>query len=263
VTELIAERFRRRIRTSGAGPLITYYDPATWVPTELSAITFGNWVDKTSNLLVDELSVEAGDQVELELARRHPGHWVTLIWELAVWQVGATVTFGRDASAAVIVVGPDIGGRLEGSGGRLVACSLHPLGLGLPQPPPAGVMDYSAEVRQQSDRYLGAPVDPAARAWDEVLPAGPLPGGPDSWLAGPIEPAADRPPEAARRLNQLELVTRPPQAAQRRLLQPTDAWSVASAFVDAILWDGSLVVVPGSVDPHRLARIAEDQRAFD
>ena len=64
---------------------------------ELSGVSFANWVDKTSNLLVEELDVQPGGAVDLALAKAHPGHWVTLVWVLSCWQVGAVVTVDQPA----------------------------------------------------------------------------------------------------------------------------------------------------------------------
>src|ERR671916_2600179 len=106
MTELIAARLRRWVRDRGASPLLTYYDSARGERVELSGVSAANWVDKTSNLLVDELDVEPGDAVDLTLAKDHPGHWVTLVWVLACWQVGAVVTL-ESGAARVAVLGPD------------------------------------------------------------------------------------------------------------------------------------------------------------
>ena len=73
MSELISGRLRRWVRDRGASPLLTYYDLATGERTELSGVSLANWVDKTSNLLVDELGAGAGDQVELTLAERPRG----------------------------------------------------------------------------------------------------------------------------------------------------------------------------------------------
>ena len=55
MSELISGRLRRWVRDHGASPLVTYYDPGRAERVELSGVSFANWVDKTSNLLVDEL----------------------------------------------------------------------------------------------------------------------------------------------------------------------------------------------------------------
>src|SRR5262249_10238292 len=68
-------------------PLVTFYDDATGERIELSATTFGNWVAKTANLLVDELDAEPGDRIALDL----PPHWQTAVWLFAAWSAGLHV----------------------------------------------------------------------------------------------------------------------------------------------------------------------------
>lgn len=230
MTKLISDHLRRRLRDRGSAPLVTYYDLGSGERTELSGVTFGNWVDKTSNLLVDELMLETGDRIELTVAQTHPGHWVTLVWELAAWQLGATVTIGHQPSARLVVCGPDWS-AYEGVA-DLVACSLHPLGLGFAQPLPAGVVDYSLEVRAQPDSYAAAPQSGLALAW--------------------FDPQ--------RQLTQADLVAAAPGPAQRRLIRPTDPWSTAcSALLQPLLTGGSAVIVVGD-DPDQLQRITEQEQ---
>jgi len=58
VPDLISNLLAQRVRRNGAEPLITYYDLDSGERTELSAVSFANWVNKTSNLLVDEFLIE-------------------------------------------------------------------------------------------------------------------------------------------------------------------------------------------------------------
>jgi uncharacterized protein (TIGR03089 family) len=231
VSELISARLRRWIRERGSAPLLTYYDVGSGERTELSGISIGNWVAKTSNLLVDELMTDPGDQVELALAEGHPGHWVTLVWELACWEVGAVVSIGRPAGARIVVTGPQaaaVPGPAE-----VVACSLHPLGLGFGHPLPTGVLDYSLEVHGQPDQFAAVPRS----------------GRTPAWL------------DDGRRLTQAELVAAAAPDPTRRLLRPSDPWSAAEGLVGAVLGGGSVVVVVGSVTDERLRAIAEQEHA--
>ena len=233
VSELIIGRLRRWIRDRGSEPLITYYDLTSGERTELSGVSFANWVDKTSNLLVDELMIDPADQVELSLAATHPGHWVTLVWELACWQVGAVVTLGQPSSARVMAAGPDSLG-ISGHNLQLVICSLHPLGLGLPRPPTGGALDYALEVRGQPDQHAAPPQSGLALAWRDH----------------------------ERQLTQAELVDRPLPSARRRLIRPGDPWATAeAALLDPLLSGGSSVIVVGPADDEALARIATQERA--
>ena len=229
---LIAELLARRARADGAAPLVTYYDADGDVRTELSATTFANWVAKTSNLLTWELDASPGDQVELLVAARHPGHWMTLVWAAACWQTGLVVTLGRPDEARLVVCGPayaDVDpGRAE-----LVACSLHPFGLGLQPPAPPGVVDYAADVRVQPDAWSGVPVAPDAIAWLD----------------------------AERSLTQTQLLAGGPAALRRLLVRPGDPWAtVRDALVAPLRDGGSSVVLAGPADEQRITRVGTAER---
>jgi uncharacterized protein (TIGR03089 family) len=76
----------RQIGRSGDKPLLTWYDDHRDERVELSYRTFGNWVAKTANLLVDELGAEPGDQVGV-LA----DHWQVPVLLTACWRAGLGV----------------------------------------------------------------------------------------------------------------------------------------------------------------------------
>ena len=234
MSELIGARLRRRVRTAGAVPLLTYYEPATGARTELSAVTLLNWVDKTSHLL-DELGVQPGDVVRLALAEEAPGHWVTAVWELGCWQVGAAVAVGHPAGAALVVTGPAWAAHADADV-DVLACSLHPLGLPFGAGLPPTVSDYALEVRGQPDVYPAAPQSGLAPAWSD--------------------------PE--RRLSQAELVELDPgPAGSRRLVRPDSPWPTAvEAVLRPLLAGGSAVVVAGPATEDQLARICRDERVL-
>ena len=233
MTVLISQALRHRVRERGGDPLITYYDLGSGERTELSAITLGNWVDKTSNLLVDELLLGPGDQVEVALAASHPGHWVSFIWQLACWQVGAVVTLGHGPSAAVLVAGPE-SDWTAGPTTQVLLCSLHPLGLGLSAPPDPPVLDYAVEVRGQPDQHAAVPQSGLARA----------------WLALDV------------RRTQADLVEPAYASAARRLIRPSDPWSTTrDGLLAPLIGNGSTVLVVGTSDADRLAALAEQERA--
>jgi uncharacterized protein (TIGR03089 family) len=230
VTALIADRLRTRARKAGAEPLITYYELDSGVRTELSAVTFLNWVDKTSNLVTDEQLLEPGEVVELALAETHPGHWVTAVWELACWQLGLVVSVGSGLPASLVVLGP---GQADASpgGGEAMACSLHPLGLGFGFALPSGVTDYAADVRGQPDQFAPAPQSGLALAWAD----------------------------AERKLTQADLIL-DGLAARRRLSRPTDPWATCrDGVLTALVSGGSVVIVVGD-DSDGLERIVADER---
>lgn len=241
----ISGRLRRRTATTGGDPLITYYDLDTGERTELSAITTSNWVDKTCHLLVDEYGLDVGDVVLLEVARTHPGHWVTAIWELACWRLGVTVAVadgngggnvdgeGHAEGARLVVTGAaydDAVGVAAGLGADLTACSLHPLALPFPGVLPDGVADYALEVRGQPDQFSAVPV--------------------------PADQAAWRSAEAELTQADLEAF---PASAERVLVRPGPPWAtVRDGVLAALLGGGSVVVVVGE-DDAALERIRETE----
>ena len=218
---MFIEKLRGR---PGASPLFTHYDETSGSRVELSGTTFANWVDKTVNML-DDLGVEAGEPVHLDLVNTDPGHWVTAVWVAAIWQRGCPVAERDDCDAALAVVGPASGIR----GPVTVMCSLHPLGLGLPDLP-ADCTDY-ADVLAEPDTHWEEPVPPDAPAWL-----------PDITCAG-----VGRLPGSDRRL----LFTDPPPGWE----------SVRMLLVSPVLGGGSTVVVTGA-PPERISRIASEEKAL-
>lgn len=219
---MFIDALQARVRVQGAGPLLTHYDEAAASRIELSAVTFANWVSKTANL-IDDLGIEPGSSIELGLAETDPGHWVTLVWIAAAWQRGCGVVAGVTGEADLAVVGP----QDERRGIDTVACSLHPLGRGFPQPP-AGCLDY-AEVFSQPDLFGRAPADPSSPAFGAVTHA------------------------------EVAAVSR----SDARLLfsRPGPGWeSVRNLLVAPVMGTGSRVIVVGG-DDAALARIAEQERA--
>lgn len=219
-----------RVRTNGAAPLLTWYDLGTGERTELSGRTFANWVDKATHLL-GEVGIEAGDALAVPLLRSHPGHWMTAVVAMACWQSGALLTSRPAADTAVVVVGPE--DPHPSARATVLACSLHPLGLGFASLP-AGVIDVAAEVRAQPDVHVVAPLAPQTPAWRvdaHVLTHGDL-----AAEAG---------------------------TAQRVLVRPSDeVTTLTHGLLAPLLGGGSVVVVRGEADPERLAELATRERAL-
>lgn len=165
------ELLDRELRREPGRPLVTFYDLTTGERTELSVTTYANWVAKAASLLADELDLERGDVLLLDL----PAHWLGPVFLGAAWTVGLQVALpgadGTGASGApdAVLCGP---GGLEQWAPRaddlvVLASALLPLGVRFPDPPPAGVHDVGAEIWSQPDAYvaLDAPTaDDAALA---------------------------------------------------------------------------------------------------
>ncbi len=155
--ELIAHR----LRADPGQPLVTAYDDATGERTELSVTTYANWVSKTANLFTDELGLDAGDTVLLDL----PAHWLVPVFLGAAWSAGLAVTDTPQVSHAVAVCGPDtVADHPEAE--HVVACSLLPFAVRFPDPLPEGVLDYGLLWPGQSDVFMGLTLpSPDTVAW--------------------------------------------------------------------------------------------------
>lgn len=155
----------RLLRRDGTRPLVTFYDDATGERLELSVATYANWVAKTAGLAQDELDLERGGTVLLDL----PTHWLGTVWLGAAWTLGATVTDDPSSAAHsdLVVCGPDrVAEHARVADAPVVAVSLRPLGGRFLEPLPPGVTDYGAVVLAQPDVFVPAsPPDADDPAW--------------------------------------------------------------------------------------------------
>ena len=142
------------LRADAGRPLVTFYDEGTGERTELSVTTYANWVAKAASLLVEELDLERGATIRLDL----PPHWLGPVLLGAAWTAGLVVTDRDDPDA--VVCGPDGLDRWAPRAGELVvvATALHPLGQRFPDGVPPGVHDLGAEIWSQPDAFT--PWDP-------------------------------------------------------------------------------------------------------
>jgi uncharacterized protein (TIGR03089 family) len=154
---LIAER----LRSDPGQPLVTAYDDRTGERTELSVTTYANWVSKTANLFVDELGLDAGDTVRLDL----PPHWLVPVFLGAAWSSGLAVTEDPRVRPDVVVCGPGTMADHQAAG-HVVACSLQPFAVRFTDPLPEGVLDYGLLWPGQSDVFMGTTLpSPDTVAW--------------------------------------------------------------------------------------------------
>lgn len=146
---------RERARRDGSAPLVTYVDLATSARAELSAASLDNAVAKTAGLLRDELDVEPGDRIGIDL----PLHWQWAVWLGAASAVGAVLSPGgidEDSEATLLVAAA--GAEFDAPAGpETVLVSLHPLGLPEGITPP-GQVDHALAARTHPDVF--EPFDP-------------------------------------------------------------------------------------------------------
>ena len=152
----------RRLRADPSQPLLTAYDEESGERTELSGTTYANWVAKTGNLLLEELDLEAGSTVLLDL----PPHWLVPVFLGAAWTAGVVVTTDPATPHDAVVCGPGTVAERAAEGGPVVACSLRPFADRFADPLPAGVLDHGTLWAGQPDAFLGLdPVSPDTPAW--------------------------------------------------------------------------------------------------
>jgi uncharacterized protein (TIGR03089 family) len=220
-----ADLLGRILRTDPGRPLVTFYDDATGERVELSGTTYANWVAKTASLLVEELDIERGSRVLLDL----PAHWLGPVFLGAVWQVGAEVVVpdATSTDADLVVTGPDRLASYADGPAPVLASALLPLGVRFREPLPAGVHDFGLEVWSQPDAFV--PWDPA-QADDTVhagLTFGELP------LSGPW--------------------------SGQRLLTTANPVTVPAVLLQPVVGGGSLVLVRNAL-PERLEVLRAQER---
>jgi uncharacterized protein (TIGR03089 family) len=149
-----ADQISARLADDPGRPLVTFYDHTSGERVELSVATYANWVAKAASLLVDELDLERGSTLRVDL----PPHWLGAVFLGAAWTAGLVVT--DDDAPDAVVCGPDSLDRWATATGDTVvlACALLPLGVRFAEPVPAGVHDVGVEIWSQPDAFT--PWDP-------------------------------------------------------------------------------------------------------
>jgi uncharacterized protein (TIGR03089 family) len=224
-----AQVLSRLLATDPGRPLVTFYDDITGERTELSVTTYANWVAKTASLLADELDLEPGDRILVDL----PAHWLGTVVLAAAWTVGLEVVW--DGVHDAVVTGPDGLARWAPEADRLpvVASALLPLAGRFPDGLPVGVHDLGVEVWSQPDAYVAWP------GADDDTPAVPGLTQAQLWAAASVSDGT---------------------AGARVLSQANPASPEGlTVLARALAGHGSLVLVVHA-SPERLDRIAGDER---
>ncbi|WP_171468221.1 TIGR03089 family protein [Cellulosimicrobium sp. 72-3] len=240
----VSDLLRLVTRDPGRPRLTWYGDDGERV--ELSGAVLENWVNKTTNLLVEEFDAGPGTRVVLDL----PVHWRTVVWALAAWRVGATVVLVDENATApgtthadlVVTHRPDV---WTSSGAELVAVALPALARRFDGALPPGAIDAASAVMSYGDQIGWAPE-------------------PDGDLEALV---ADEP---RTRLAHADLLAPAGGARARRLLDARrGAAAVLRALLDTYGTDGSVVLLSAATaaqldrDDPRRARIVRDERVDD
>jgi uncharacterized protein (TIGR03089 family) len=220
-------------------PFLTWYDDRRGERVELSYKTFGNWLAKTANLLVDELGAGPGDRVGV-LA----DHWQVPVLLAACWRAGL----------GVVALDPGDPGPPG-----LVAAFVHEDQLDAAAAVPAGtvVLALTADPLGRAGRDLGR-----AENFSRIVPSmgDGFPGGPDpaDALAAGAETAT---------MDQLlrgaaELAARTGLGDADRLLSGRRLLTAGGAVAGLLapLARGAGVVLVGNLDPDRFWKRVADER---
>jgi uncharacterized protein (TIGR03089 family) len=235
-----AERLTGRY---GDKPFITWYDDHRDERVELSYKTFGNWVAKTANLLVDELGAVPGDRVGAALA----DHWQTPIVLAACWRAGVSVVVLDPAASdpppeglvAAFVREEHLGFAETALGGTTVVALTADL-LGRSQRDLGKALSFSRLVPSMGDEFDGGS-DPGG----DALTA----GGDAATMAGLVERAA-------------ALAGRTGLGDTDRLLSGRSLLTVDGAVTGLLapFLGGAGVVLAAGLDPARFWKRVADER---
>ncbi|MEV6607519.1 TIGR03089 family protein [Kutzneria sp. NPDC051319] len=226
----VTERLFAPLLSMPAKPLVTHYDDALGSRIELSRATVANWAAKTANWLRDELDVEVGSRVSVDL----PAHWQTIGVLLGAWWCGAHIV-GSSEGATVAFVGPE--GSAPGAA-EVAAVALDPLGRGLSSDGLDVALDYLVESRIFGDDFI---------AYDKV--SGDAPAFHGSTVDELVAAAADR--AAALGIG-----------PEDRVLSTLD-WSTSDGLVDgllSVLSAGASLVQCSNLDVAALPKRRESER---
>jgi uncharacterized protein (TIGR03089 family) len=237
----------RTITSEPGRPRITWYGDAG-ERVELSGAVLENWVNKTTNLLVEEFDVGPGTRVLLDL----PPHWRSIVWAFAVWRGGACIVCSppTGTSESVDLVVTDLPERHLGAD-PLVVISLPALARRYDGSLPPGAVDAASAVMTYGDT-LGwvPPPDPVALALDD---------GAARVTHGALIAAPEREPSRA--------VARVLHVAGTG--RHADVLQLLRTALDVLANDGSVVVVSPSTerdlaaDPGRRTRLIASEGITD
>jgi uncharacterized protein (TIGR03089 family) len=235
-----AERLTGRY---GDKPFVTWYDDHRDQRVELSYRTFGNWVAKTANLLVDELGAGPGDRVGAILA----DHWQTPIVMAACWRAGTQLVVIDPASPdrptpslVAAFVREEFLAATEAMLGETVVVALTADLLGRGEHDLGKALSFSRLVPSMGDEFDGGP-DPDG----DVLSA----GGEAATMGGLLERAA-------------ALAGRTGLGEGDRLLSGRSLLTVDGAVAGLLapFTRGAGVVLVAGLDPARFWKRVADER---
>ncbi|WP_454979797.1 TIGR03089 family protein [Corynebacterium propinquum] len=214
-----------------ASPRLTVYNEADGTRMDFSAQTTENWASKVANFLREELDLDDGSAILVDL----PVSWQTVMISLGALAAGVTVHFATDTVAT--------------ANSSDAADAAEPVVF-------FTTTDKASEYANRGDVVV-VTTDPFGRGVEELgqqVPEGAIDFGPTVRFYGDFYPGQTRP--------LAELIEEAVEPHAERLL--STGWTDSSSFQRQVLSPlaagGSAVVVAGMVDTERLAEIAENEK---
>ncbi|WP_448858743.1 TIGR03089 family protein [Corynebacterium propinquum] len=214
-----------------ASPRLTVYNEADGTRMDFSAQTTENWASKVANFLREELDLDDGSAILVDL----PVSWQTVMISLGALAAGVTVHFATDTVAT--------------ANSSDTADAAEPVVF-------FTTTDKASEYANRGDVVV-VTTDPFGRGVEELgqqVPEGAIDFGPTVRFYGDFYPGQTRP--------LAELIESSVEPHAERLL--STGWTDSSSFQRQVLSPlaagGSAVVVAGMVDTERLAEIAENEK---
>lgn len=204
-----------------ASPRLTVYNESTGARLDFSAITLDNWASKVGNMLLEELDLEEGSTIAIDL----PVSWQTAVIVLGALATGVDVEFVSDTapdSVDAVFTSLEQFSRHEGHSDVLIV-SDDPFGRGIVESGgelPNGAIDFGPTVRFYGDQFFNP-----TRALSEITPGNSVPAGSRVLSTGWSDYSS----------------------FTQQVLEPLSA-------------GGSVVVVAGPVDTDRLTHIEENEK---
>ena len=226
-----------------ASPRLTVYNEADGTRMDFSAQTTENWASKVANFMREELDLDDGSVILVDL----PVSWQTVMISLGALAAGVTVHFATDTfatgtSAAATSDSSDTSGSATSDTAEPVVFFT--------------TTDKASEYVHRGDVVV-VTTDPFGRGVEELgqqVPEGAIDFGPTVRFYGDFYPGETHP--------LAELIDSDIEPHAERLL--STGWTDSSSFQRQVLSPlaagGSAVVVAGMVDTERLAEIAENEK---
>lgn len=142
------------LTTDPASPRLTVYNETTGARMDFSAQTLDNWASKIANMLGEELDLEPGATIAVDL----PVSWQGAVTALGAVAARVEVVFGPATPVDAVFTSLERYDSWSGASCDIVLVSEDPFGRGIEESGgtvPDGALDFGPIVRFYGDQYYG------------------------------------------------------------------------------------------------------------